>query len=472
MTLNLLDTAKGYFTDAVISRVSSSLTENPEAIQKALTGALPVVIGSLIARSHTPDGPDTLTELSQELVTDQPTTDDPEALLARGDGISTALFGTGTSTISTTLARFAGIKDQSATSLLGMVGALCVGLLGRQFMGQGGNIPGGSLVSWLSSQRESVSAAMPAELAPLMGDTTDTSGLGNLLGGLSGAASSGVTGAASAVGSAMVGVSDTPPLPERPNRVASTPAYSDTLADQGKRTTVWPWVVAAAVVAGLLFFFLGGNETDTDTIATTNDTTAASVQDATAVLDSTATSTGPLVDSASTAISAAADSMAKALAASAAALGTFAPKKLPDGIELNIPANGIENKLIAFIDDPAKMVDQTTWFNFDRVQYETGSAKLKPESREQLQNIAAILKAYPAIALKVGGYTDNTGNAAANKTLSQSRAEAAVAELVRLGVDSARLEAEGYGQAHPVASNKTDEGRAQNRRTAVRVTKK
>ncbi|NID10613.1 OmpA family protein [Fibrella aestuarina] len=305
-----------------------------------------------------------------------------------------------------------------------------------------------------------------------MGDTTDTSGLGNLLGGLSGAASSGVTGAASAVGSAMVGAGDLPPLPERPNRVASTPAYSDTLADQGKRTTVWPWVVAAAVVAGLLFFFLGGNETDTDTIATTNDTTAASVQDATAVLDSTATSTGPLVDSASTAISAAADSMAKALAASAAALGTFAPKKLPDGIELNIPANGIENKLIAFIDDPAKMVDQTTWFNFDRVQYETGSAKLKPESREQLQNIAAILKAYPAIALKVGGYTDNTGNAAANKTLSQSRAEAAVAELVRLGVDPARLEAEGYGQGHPVASNKTDEGRAQNRRMAVRVTKK
>ncbi|ARK09722.1 DUF937 domain-containing protein [Fibrella sp. ES10-3-2-2] len=138
MTLNLLDTAKGYFTDAVISRVSSSLTESPEAIQKALTGVLPVVIGSLIARSHTPDGPDTLTELNQELVTDDLTTDDPEALLVRGGGISTALFGTGASAISTTLARFAGIKDQSATSLLGMVGALCVGLLGRQLMGQGG----------------------------------------------------------------------------------------------------------------------------------------------------------------------------------------------------------------------------------------------------------------------------------------------------------------------------------------------
>ncbi|HEX9958591.1 MAG TPA: OmpA family protein, partial [Fibrella sp.] len=96
----------------------------------------------------------------------------------------------------------------------------------------------------------------------------------------------------------------------------------------------------------------------------------------------------------------------------------------------------------------------------------------KPESREQLQNIAAILKAYPAVNLKIGGYTDNVGNAAANKKLSQRRAESAMTELVRLGVDQARLEAEGYGQEQPIASNNTEEGRAQNRRTAVRVTKK
>jgi outer membrane protein OmpA-like peptidoglycan-associated protein len=139
---------------------------------------------------------------------------------------------------------------------------------------------------------------------------------------------------------------------------------------------------------------------------------------------------------------------------------------------LNIPANGLENKLIAFIEDQSKVVDNTTWFNFDRLLYETGSATLKPESREQLQNMAAILKAYPTVTLKIGGYTDNTGNAVANKKLSQSRAEAAMTELVRLGVAQARLEAEGYGQEHPVASNKTEEGRAQNRRVAVRVTKK
>ncbi|MEZ0487509.1 OmpA family protein, partial [Fibrella aquatica] len=114
--------------------------------------------------------------------------------------------------------------------------------------------------------------------------------------------------------------------------------------------------------------------------------------------------------------------------------------------------------MIAFIEDSLKGVDKTTWFNFDRLLYETGRATLRPESREQLQNMAAILKAYPAVALKIGGYTDNTGNAADNKNLSQSRAESVVAELVRLGVAVTRLEAEGYGQQHPVASNKTEEG--------------
>jgi outer membrane protein OmpA-like peptidoglycan-associated protein len=193
------------------------------------------------------------------------------------------------------------------------------------------------------------------------------------------------------------------------------------------------------------------------------------VQDATITADTAASSVDAVVDSASSSM--AADQVGDA-PGNMAALGAFGARKLPDGIELTIPANGLENKLIAFIEDQSKVVDKTTWFNFDRLQYETGSATLRPESREQLQNIAAIMKAFPAVSLKIGGYTDNTGNAAANKKLSQGRAEAVMTELVRLGVAQDRLEAEGYGPEHPVASNSTEEGRAQNRRTALRVTKK
>lgn len=154
-----------------------------------------------------------------------------------------------------------------------------------------------------------------------------------------------------------------------------------------------------------------------------------------------------------------------------AALGEFSLQKLTSGVELNIPEFGVENKLLTFIKSD-KPVDKTTWFDFDRLTFETGAATLKPESQEQLKNIAEILKAYPAVNIKLGGYTDNTGNAASNLKLSQDRANSVRAELEKLGVDKGRLEAEGYGQEHPVASNDTEEGRAQNRRISIRVTEK
>ena len=155
-----------------------------------------------------------------------------------------------------------------------------------------------------------------------------------------------------------------------------------------------------------------------------------------------------------------------------AALGKFFSKKLPSGIELNIPELGVENKLIAFIEDTKRPVDDKTWFTFDRLTFETGSAVLKPESQEQLKNIAEILKAYPKVAIKLGGYTDNTGDPQANIKLSQQRAETVMGDLVKLGVDAGRLKAEGYGQEHPVADNSTEEGRAKNRRIDLRVTSK
>jgi OmpA-OmpF porin, OOP family len=73
------------------------------------------------------------------------------------------------------------------------------------------------------------------------------------------------------------------------------------------------------------------------------------------------------------------------------------------------------------------------------------------------------------VRLKIGGYTDNSGDATANVRLSQARADAVSHELVGMGVGAARLEAEGYGSQHPVADNATEEGRARNRRVALRA---
>jgi outer membrane protein OmpA-like peptidoglycan-associated protein len=146
--------------------------------------------------------------------------------------------------------------------------------------------------------------------------------------------------------------------------------------------------------------------------------------------------------------------------------------RLPSNFELRAPATGIEKQLVVFIQDPSKGVEPATWFNFDRLLFETNSATLKPESKEQLVNVAEILKAYPNVKVKVGGYTDNTGDPGANQKLSQDRANSVSTELVALGVPASRMSAEGYGQQYPVADNSTENGRAQNRRIALRVTDK
>jgi OmpA-OmpF porin, OOP family len=168
----------------------------------------------------------------------------------------------------------------------------------------------------------------------------------------------------------------------------------------------------------------------------------------------------------------AAGSMASMANSAWAALGDFFKRKLPNGVEIDIPKLGVENNLISFIEDAGKPVDKTTWFDFDRLLFDTAKATLKPESEAQLKTVAAILTAFPGVHIKVGGYTDNVGDKASNQALSAARAASVVGELVKLGVDKTRLESEGYGDMHPVADNTTEEGRAKNRRVSMRVTKK
>ena len=95
-----------------------------------------------------------------------------------------------------------------------------------------------------------------------------------------------------------------------------------------------------------------------------------------------------------------------------------------------------------------------------------------PSSQEQLKNVAEILKAFPSVEIKLGGYTDNVGKPESNQKLSADRASMVMNELVKLGIASSRLKSEGYGEQYPIASNTTDAGRQQNRRIDIRVTKK
>ena len=106
------------------------------------------------------------------------------------------------------------------------------------------------------------------------------------------------------------------------------------------------------------------------------------------------------------------------------------------------------------------------------VNFEMGSAKLRPEASATLRTVAQAMKASPAVEVEVGGHTDSIGVESKNRRLSERRANAVKAFLVAEGVEAARLSAKGYGESQPVGPNDTDAGRANNRRVAFKVTKR
>ncbi len=222
---------------------------------------------------------------------------------------------------------------------------------------------------------------------------------------------------------------------------------SDGLSTATSGSTSWlKWAIPLVLGAGLVYF-LSTKGCENKVVETTTDAMNTAVETTKELADSTGAMANDVVN--------------------------YFQKTLSTGFALvNASPDGIESQLITFIDDSAKKVDKTTWFNFDRLLFDTGKATLQPSSKEQLVNIAEILKAYPSVKIKIGGYTDNVGDAKANLKLSTDRAFNVMNELIALGIDKTRLAAEGYGQEFPVGDNTTEEGRQQNRRIAVRVTAK
>ncbi len=104
----------------------------------------------------------------------------------------------------------------------------------------------------------------------------------------------------------------------------------------------------------------------------------------------------------------------------------------------------------------------TLYINFD-----TGKSTIKSESKPIIEQIVRMLKSNPQLKINVEGHTDNAGNPKSNKTLSDDRAKAVVNAIVSQGIDAKRLKSAGHGQEKPIADNKTEEGRARNRRVEL-----
>lgn len=135
----------------------------------------------------------------------------------------------------------------------------------------------------------------------------------------------------------------------------------------------------------------------------------------------------------------------------------------------NYAFNEIQGKAPYQLEVKLSRVEAGQKIELRNIFFETASYALLPTSTVELNKLVAFMKSTPDMRIEVGGHTDSVGEDAANQLLSEQRANAVRSYLMEHGIAAARVEAMGYGEAKPVASNETPEGRAQNRRTEVLV---
>jgi outer membrane protein OmpA-like peptidoglycan-associated protein len=132
---------------------------------------------------------------------------------------------------------------------------------------------------------------------------------------------------------------------------------------------------------------------------------------------------------------------------------------IPSGAEDNLVNKTIELKNIAI---GSKIALRNIFFDVNK-------ATLRAESNAELDRLVQLLKDVPKLKIEISGHTDNTGSASLNETLSQQRADAVVTYLMNHGIAGDRLTAKGYGSSRPIASNNTEDGKQQNRRTEFEI---
>ena len=108
-------------------------------------------------------------------------------------------------------------------------------------------------------------------------------------------------------------------------------------------------------------------------------------------------------------------------------------------------------------------------YTLSNLYFDTGKATIRKDSYESLSNLAELMRRKPLMVIELAGHTDNIGSAESNQKLSEARAQSVKQYLVSKGVPAIRVLAVGYGQTQPIATNDTEYGRQQNRRTEVKI---
>jgi len=149
----------------------------------------------------------------------------------------------------------------------------------------------------------------------------------------------------------------------------------------------------------------------------------------------------------------------------------FAPTFVPAKPDKDDDQDKISNAKDKCANTPSgAIVDKDGCWSFHGVLFDYDSDKIKSNFSPAIQNAVDVLKRNPSLTVEIQGHTDNHGSVAYNQNLSERRALAVKAELVKQGINPKRLTTVGFGKSQPAATNNTDGGRAYNRRVVYRRT--
>lgn len=434
MSLNIIDLIKGQLGPALVSQAASQFGESESGISKAIGGLLPAVVGGLANNSDNPNVLDAIKNASSNgilgnLIGDSATSPWITTLLS-------SIFGDKLSGLVNSIATYAGISHSTSNSLLNLVTGATVGSVGKYAADN--NLDQSGISSLLNDQKGIVSTLLPAGLSLASLKVGDW-----------------------AKGYAFDNDKDAINMPtqeapvEQPKiQVTRSTAETGTFPDRNTNEggSIWKWLLPLLLlIAAGYFLWKQCEKKETTTTTTVNDSTGTVTETTTVTSDSAGTTTVTKVD---------------------------------ENIDLNGTAlkgykGGMEDQMIMFLksDGYKNAADDSVlkdkWYDFDHVNFKTGSSnQLEAGSEGQLQNLVAILKAYPDAKIKIGGYTDKTGNEATNLKISKDRATFIKDWLGKQGVGSQVLDAEGYGSKFAkVDAKATDAERAIDRKMSVRFAK-
>lgn len=415
MSVNIINMVRGYLNPSVIRNYATHLGESESSVSKTLTTLVPLIVGALADKQQAIDNlfgtvKDIYESGSLNGLGSAGNSDNPQI-----NKIIDTIFGDKVSDVLSACTNFAGIRDSSTAALLDVSSAATLGVIGKHITEN--KMDAAALEGILSGQKEWIASALPANFS------LKTLGLGSFFDTLE--EGSPTTEKNPAFGEPKKAIAKEYSVPKEKENAGS----------------IWKWLLPLILLLLAAWFFW--KQYNSNKEKTTNKTEAATTNTAATTTESKELTTFKI-----------------------------------DSIEIQGLKGGMEEQMFNYLKS-GKLTSATdnnlkdTWYNFDSVQFVFGKTdQLKPGSEKQLQNIANILKAYPNAKIKVGAYTDKTGDAETNKKVSQARAEYIKAQLTQLGVGSQVVAAEGYGSKFAkVPATASDEERAADRKIAVRFVK-